>query len=242
MQPDGCISIEPTRQITGGRGVPGASRPEPPDPARQPEQAGRADSGRAVGRAGHDQAVGQQAPGRPGSGQPGHDRVARPGETALPQRRAHQRHCRPVDQPVRPRTGPGARGPQNSPGGQPDGYPQLRLRDLHQHHAGTTMEGPDRADVHPTLLGDQLYHRLGQGIPHDLGQPRGPGQRPRTSRDRLRPVPPSVLHLAQLHPGTSRAIRLERGVPRQHRRRAPVHCDLRDRAGRRRRGQADRHS
>ena len=43
--------------------------------------------------------------------------------------------------------------------------PQLRLRDLHQHHAGTPMAGPDRAGVHPTLLGDQLYHRLDQGIP-----------------------------------------------------------------------------
>ncbi|HEY1669222.1 MAG TPA: SRPBCC domain-containing protein [Trebonia sp.] len=83
-------------------------------------------------RARHGQAVGEQAPGGPRRGEPRHHRVARPGEAALPQRRADQRHRRPVDQPVRPTQGPRARGPQESPGGDPDGQAERRVRDLHE--------------------------------------------------------------------------------------------------------------
>ena len=74
---------------------------------------------RALRGHGHDPAVGVQAPRRPGGGGARRHPAAGPGEAALPERRPHQRHRRPLDPPLRPGAGRGPVRSQDGTGGTP---------------------------------------------------------------------------------------------------------------------------
>ena len=54
----------------------------------------------------------------------------------------------------------------------------IRLHDVHQDHTRTSVAGPDRTVVHPSLVADHLRNGLGGGITHDLGQQRHRHRRP----------------------------------------------------------------
>ena len=139
----------------------GRSPTQPPPAARPPERPQRPDPSRAVRRAGHGPPVGQQAPRGAGGGRPGDHRATRPGEAALPQRRADQRHRRTLDQPLRPAAGstrwPTSREHWRTPRMDKPAF-------VYTTYIHTTPErlwqALDRPRVHPALLGAPPRDRL----------------------------------------------------------------------------------
>ena len=88
--------------------------------------------------------------------EPGHHAPAGAGEAALPERRPHQRHRRPLDPPLRPGAGRGPVRSQDGTGGHPHGpetTDDLRLHDLHQRDARAGLAGPDRPRLHRRATG-----------------------------------------------------------------------------------------
>src|SRR3954463_14076233 len=233
MQPDGCLSEHRRR-------LPGAGRPQSPPAARQPERAQRADAARAVLGARHGSPVGEQAPRGAGGGQPRHDRPPRPGEAALPERGAHQRHQRALDHALRAAPRARARRPQTSTGGHPRAEALVRLHDEHQDHARAALAGADRAGLHRPLLGHGVPHRLEVGLALHAAPARRHRLRRRAGRRRVRPLPPARVHLAHDHAGMGRRAGRRRRHARPPRRRAALEGDVRHRAARRRAGQAHR--
>ncbi|MFG2683325.1 SRPBCC domain-containing protein [Streptomyces sp. NPDC048392] len=127
-------------------------------------------------------------PGQPcRDGPPGHHRPAGPGEAALPQRRADQRHHRTLDQPLRPGAGARTRRPQARAGGRRHGQQRVHPHDLHQDHAREVGAGPDRSGVRPSLLGSGVHHRPADRVIHGLAGAEGRDRPPRAGRARVRP-------------------------------------------------------
>ena len=169
---------------------------------------------RALHRARHGPAVGEQAPRRARGGEPRDHRATRPREAPLRQRRADQRHRRSMDQPLRPSAGRSARRPQDRTGAQPhdnsdhrNSGDRVRLHHLHQDNARATLAGAHRPRVHGSLLGRRVDLRLEGRLDDHLGVQRRHDGRSRADGARRRCESPSRLHLAHDHARVRRAHR-----------------------------------
>ena len=95
----------------------------------------------------------------------------RPREAALPQRRADQRHRRPLDQPATTACGPQALADLKTAleGDSMSQHQRLRLHHLHPDHAGAALAGDHRPGVHPALHGPRPGVGLAEGVDLRMG-------------------------------------------------------------------------